>query len=182
MSDHTLSRRAAIAGTLALAAAAHLPVSAQNDAMKALADAAKAEGSVTVDGPPIDDVRVAITQGFQSAYGIPVSYISSGSSASGARVRAERAAGKYLLDVFVSGGDTPPLTFLPAGWLDKVEPILIAPDVIDKRKWKDGHLWYADPANTILRVQQFVVPELAINTKYIHPRDVSTWRALLDPK
>src|SRR5580693_608028 len=167
MSDHTLSRRAAIAGTLALAAAAQAPVSAQNDAMKALADAAKAEGSVTVDGPPIDEVRIAITQGFQSAYGIPVTYISSGSSASGARVRAERAAGKYLLDVFVSGGDTPGLTFLPAGWLDKVEPVLVAPDVVDKRKWKDGHLWYMDDGHYILRTLQFVTPELVVNTKLV---------------
>ncbi len=182
MQDHTLSRRAAIAGTLALAAAAQSPVSAQNDAMKALADAAKAEGSVTVDGPPIDEVRVAITQGFQNAYGIPVTYISSGSSASGARVRAERAAGKFLLDVFLSGGDTPPLTFLPSGWLDKVEPVLVAPDVVDKRKWKDGHLWFMDDGHYILRTLQFVTPELVVNTKLAPLREVRTWKALLDPK
>ena len=178
-----LSRRAAIAGAAALAAAVPTaPLAAQSDAMKALVDAAKAEGSVVVDGPPIDTVREVITQGFQTAYGIPVSYISSGSSASGARVRAERTAGKYLLDVFVSGGDTPPMTFLPAGWLDKVEPILIAPDVVNKRNWKDGHLWFMDDGHYILRTLQFVTPELVVNTKLVNPRDVSTWKSLLDPK
>src|SRR5271170_2392629 len=111
-----MRRRQVLAGALAAVAAAQTrPVLAQSDALKALVDAAKAEGSVVVDGPPIDTCRQAIVDGFQTAYGIPVSYISSGSSASGARVRAERAAGKYLLDVFVSGGDTPPLTFLPSG-------------------------------------------------------------------
>ena len=105
--------------------------------MSALVSAAKAEGSVVVDGPPYDAVRTAFVEGFQRAYGIPLSYISSGSSQSGARVRAERAAGEYLLDVFISGPDTPIFTFLPGGWLDKVEPALVAPDVIDKHKWKE---------------------------------------------
>ena len=180
---HSMNRRTAIAGTAAalLAAATH-PALAQTGSLTALASAAKAEGGVTVDGPPISDVRDAIVTGFQRAYGIPISYISSGTAASGARVRAERAAGKYLLDVFISGSDTPTLTFLPGGWLDRIEPILVAPDVIDRRAWKDGHLWYEDPANTILRVQQNVVPELAINTKLVKPGEVTTWKSLLDPK
>ena len=76
------------------------------DPMPALVTAAKAEGSVVVNGPPIDVVREALVTGFQNAYGIPVSYIS-GSSQSGSRVGAERAAGKFLLDVLVAGVDTP---------------------------------------------------------------------------
>jgi len=178
-----LSRRAAIAGALAAVAAAELaPANAQSDAMKALIAAAKAEGTVVVDGPPVDAARIMMTEGFQRAYGISVQYIGTTNSASGARVRSERAAGKYLLDVLVSGPDTPILTYLPGGWLDKVEPFLIAPDVVDKSRWRDGHLWYADPGNIILRTQQFVVSELAINTKLVKPGEVTTWKSLLDPK
>ena len=179
-----MTRRDALAATVALAAAARAaPACAQSDAMKALIAAAQAEGSVTIDGPPVDTARKFLTEDFQRAYGIPVTYISSsGSAASGARVRAERAAGKYLLDVFISGSDTPTLTFLPGGWLDRVEPILVAPDVIDKRKWQDGHLWYIDPQNTILRVLKNVVPEIAINTKYVKRGEIPTWKTLLDPK
>ncbi len=40
--------------------------------MKALIAAAKAEGTVSVDGPPIDVVREFLTQGFQREYGIAV--------------------------------------------------------------------------------------------------------------
>jgi iron(III) transport system substrate-binding protein len=178
-----INRRAVLAGAGAvLASAMTQPVFAQSGSMAALVAAAKAEGGVTVDGPPIDEVRDQIVAGFQKAHGIPVTYISSGTSKSGARVRAERAAGKYLLDVFMSGSDTPTLTFLPAGWLERIEPVLIAPDVADKRKWKDDHLWYVDDAHTILRVQQNVVPELAINTKLVKRGEVTTWKSLLDPK
>jgi iron(III) transport system substrate-binding protein len=155
---------------------------AQADAMNKLIAAAKGEGTVVVDGPPIDATREALTKGFEKAYGIPVAYISSGSSQSAARVRAERAAGKYLLDVLISGSDTPVMTFMPNGWLDRVEPILVAPDVIDRRKWKDGHLLFEDDQHTILRVLQFVTPELAINTKLVKPSEVRTWKSLLDPK
>ena len=178
-----MNRRAAIAGTgAALLTAASRPAFAQAGAMTALVNAAKAEGGVVVDGPPIDATREALVTGFQKAYGIPVTYISSGTSASGARVRSERAAGKYLLDVFISGSDTPVLTFLPGGWLDRIEPILVSPEVINKRDWKDGHLWYADPNNTILRVLQNVVPELAINTKMVKRGEITKWKDLLDPK
>jgi iron(III) transport system substrate-binding protein len=181
----SIGRREAIAGaSAALLAAASRPAFAQPKAspMAALIGAAKAEGSLVIDAPPIDAVREALVTGFQNAYGIQVTYVASGTSASGARVRAERAAGKYLLDAYISGPDTPTMTFLPNGWLDKIEPILIAPDVIDRHKWKDGHLWYADPGNTILRVSQNVFPELAINTKLVKRGEVSTWKALLAPK
>jgi iron(III) transport system substrate-binding protein len=178
-----LSRRAAIAGALATAAAVRtVPVRAQGDAMKTLIAAAKAEGSVTVDGPPVDTVRELIVQGFQRAYGIAVNYIGSGYSTSGPRVRAERAAGKYLLDVLVAGGDTPTMTYLPSGWLDKVEPALIAPDVVDKRKWKDGHLWFVDDGHYILRTLAYVTPELVVNTKLVKRGEVTTWKSLLEPK
>jgi hypothetical protein len=74
------------------------------------------------------------------------------------------------------------LTFLPAGWLDKVEPILIAPDVVDKQKWKEGHLWYEDDGHYILRVFQYVTPELAVNTKLVKKGEIPTWKSLLDPQ
>ena len=152
------------------------------DALAALVIAAKAEGAVVVDGPPSDAAREALTTGFEKKYGIPVSYISSGGGPSGARVRAERAAGKYLLDVLVSGPDTPLLTFLPSGWLDRIEPVLVAPDVLNPKDWKDGHLWWVDPQHTILRVIAYTNVQVAVNTKLVAVKDIPTWKSLLDPK
>jgi iron(III) transport system substrate-binding protein len=155
---------------------------ADSPAFEALIKAAKQEGTVVVDGPPLDEVREAITKGFAAKYGIEVSYISSGSSKSGARVRAERAAGKYLLDVFISGSDTPILTFLPAGWLDPMAPILIDPEVTDTSKWHEGHIWFGDPDRTILRILRYVTPALTINTKLVGPGEVVSWKNVLEPR
>jgi iron(III) transport system substrate-binding protein len=153
-----------------------------NEAFNALVSAAKAEGSVVVNGPPTDTVRVALTEEFQKKYGITVTYIGLPSGEAATRVRAERASGRYLLDVLVSGSDTPIATFLPSGWLDKIEPALIEPDVINKKNWKDGHIWYVDPQHTIIRVLQYVTLELAVNTKLVQPKEIPTWKSLLDPK
>ena len=152
------------------------------DAMAALIAAAKAEGSVVVDGPPLDSVRDAMTEGFQKKYGITVSYNGALGGSSAARVRAERSAGKYLLDVLISGSDTPIVSFLPGGWLDKIEPALIEPDVINPKDWQDGHIWYADPGHNILRTIRYVNVELAVNTKLVKPQEIPTWTSLLDPK
>src|SRR5271170_5687001 len=92
-----MNRRAVIAGAgAAFATAANVSAFAQTSSMAALVSAAKAEGSIIVDGPPLDTAREVLVPGFERAYGIPVTYISSGGSASAARVRAERASGKYL--------------------------------------------------------------------------------------
>lgn len=174
-----MKRRAAIAGASAALVAASTRRAA---AQAALIAAAKGEGSLVLDGPPNDKARQGLLNDFQSAYGIPISYVDSGSSSSSARIRAERAAGKYVLDVFLSGADAACLTFLPSGWLDRIEPILTSPEALDRRKWKDGHLWYEDDAHTILRVQSTVAPGLAINTKLVKRGDVASWKSLLDPK
>ena len=114
-----MNRRHAIAGASAtLLGLAARPAAAQTASMAALITAAKAEGSVVIDGPPNAEARQGLVSGFQREYGIPVSYVDSGSSSSSARIRAERAAGKYVLDVFLSGADAACLTFLPSGWLD----------------------------------------------------------------
>ena len=120
--DGAPSRRAVIAGAFAAAAAARIaPANAQTDAMKALIAAAKAEGAVVVDwSADRYRARKTIVAGLSSGIRHSGDRTSAAApSASGPRVRAERAAGKYLLDVLVSGSDTPTLTYLPAGWLDK---------------------------------------------------------------
>jgi iron(III) transport system substrate-binding protein len=178
-----MNRRTVIAGAGATVVdLASRPAGAQTSSMAALVSAAKAEGSLVIDGPPNAEARQGLISGFQREYGIPVSYVASGSSSSSARIRAERAAGKYVLDVFLSGADAACLTFLPSGWLDRIEPVLLASDVLDKSKWKDGHLWWEDDAHTILRVLNTVAPGLAINTKLVGRGEVTTWKSLLDPK
>jgi iron(III) transport system substrate-binding protein len=155
---------------------------ASSPAFDALIKAAQQEGAVVLDGPPLDKVREALTAGFTKRYGIPLTYIASGGPRSAARVRAERAADKYLVDVFLSGPDTMLFTAMPSGWLDPIEPALVDPEVTDPGKWKDNHLWYGDPKHMTLRVLGFITPTIAINTKLVKPGELTSYQDLLDKK
>jgi iron(III) transport system substrate-binding protein len=179
-----IDRRRFVLGACALAASNRHASAQTGDAaaFRNLIEAARREGSVVVDGPPNDQVREALSSGFKARYGINVSYISSGSSRSGARVRAERAAGRYLLDVFISGPETSLVTFLGSGWLDPVSTALVDPEVMDVTKWQDGHLWYVDPQQYIIRTLRFVTPSLVVNSKLVAPGEITSWRSILDSK
>lgn len=159
-----------------------LGTAALADPPASLIEAAKKEGRIVVDGPPNNSVRKALTQGFEKRYGIKVAYISSGRSKSGTRVRSERSAGKYLLDIFISGADTPIRVFKKSGWLTPVHTALVDPDVTDGKNWVDGHLWYIDPEKTILRMLRSVNPELVVNAKAVNPGEIQKWTDLLKPK
>ncbi len=171
----------ALAGVAAWSSLVLVPA-AQAESPASLIAAAKKEGKVVVDGPPNNSVRKALSTAFEKRYGIKVSYISSGRSKSGSRVRAERAGGKYLLDVFISGADTPLLTFKKSGWLLPISAHLVDPEVTDGSKWTDGHVWYMDPDKTVLRMLRSVNPELVVNTKMVKADEIKNWTDLLKPK
>jgi len=81
----------------ALVAAASAMRPAQSAALAALVTAAKAEGSVIVDGPPIDAVRDMIVSGFQRRTGYRFRTSASGTAASGAPRAGGTCAGNICL-------------------------------------------------------------------------------------
>ena len=185
LSRSSVNRRRFMLGVAAGSVIGSVPAVAQigdASAFEELIKAAKKEGELILDGPPIDETREALSNGFKARYGINVSYISSGSAKSAARVRAERAANKFMLDIFLSGADTPLLSFLPNGWLDPASPAILDSQVTDPNKWQDGHIWYADPDKRIIRLLRYVTPTLAINTKLISRGELTTWKGVLDAK
>jgi len=173
--------RAALCSLLlgALMLIAGVGTAAAADDLDSLIAAAKQEGTVVVDGPPDDQIRQAITSGFKERYGIEVSYISAGGPKSGPRVRAERAAGRYLLDVLVTGADSAVQTFLGSGWLDPIKPVLVDPNVTDLSKWRDHKITYVDPDKKLLRLFSYIVQTIAVNSKVVKPSEIATFHDLL---
>ena len=81
------------------------PSAYAQDAAKwdALVAAAKKEGKVVVNGPPDAVVRRALPEAFKAKYGITVEYIGQRGSDTTAKMRSERAAGIYTVDVAFGG-------------------------------------------------------------------------------
>src|SRR5688572_22604323 len=89
--------------TLALALHASCASAQSSAAWDKLVAEAKKEGKVVIIAPPDPEVRQNIPKAFKEKYGITVEYLGGRSSDTAARLRSERQAGVYTVDVALSG-------------------------------------------------------------------------------
>jgi ABC-type Fe3+ transport system substrate-binding protein len=163
------------------------PAAAQRKATdqewKEIVAAAKKEGKVVVVGSPDPVMRNEVIPKFTARYGIPVEFVAGRSSEIVARLRNERAAGIYSVDVFLSGPDTTANTLYGEKFVDPVKPLLVLPEVVDGAKWKKGKIWFADPEESyVVRAFNSVASLLFINTDSVKPQELRSVKDLLNPK
>ena len=145
--------------------------------------AAKKEGSVVVVGSPDPVMRSDIIPKFTARYGIPVEFLAGRSSEIALRLRTERGAGIYSVDLFLSGPDTTATVYYPEKMLDPLKPLLVLPEVTDGGKWKKGKPWFVDPEERyVLRPFSSVSSLLFINTDFVNPNEIRSAKDLLNPK
>ncbi len=160
-----------------LAVAASAPSAAEWEKMVA---AAKKEGSVVVSGPTGAEARDALTDGFQKRYpGIRVDYDGSSTREFATRVAAERKAGQFLWDVFIHGA---PETVVPMNMFDPLEPALMLPDVKNPKTWRGGAIEFYDPGKTVMVMTPFQRGTIFYNTEMVNPKELKSYKDLLDPK
>jgi iron(III) transport system substrate-binding protein len=145
--------------------------------------AAKKEGKVVVAGPPDPAVRQEIPARFKARFGIPVEYVAGGRGGEDARrLKIERDAGIYTMDVYFGGASTTSL-FYQEKMLDPIRPLLILPEAVDPTKWKKGKPVFSDPEGSYaLRLLSYVRPLFNINTDYAKPEEFKSMKDLLNPK
>ncbi|HEX9446160.1 MAG TPA: extracellular solute-binding protein, partial [Candidatus Binatia bacterium] len=156
---------------------------AQDKAWEQTLAAAKKEGAVVVVGSPDPVMRNDIIPKFKTRYGIPVEFLAGRSSEMAARLRTERAAGIYSVDVFLSGPDTTATVLYAEKMLDPLKPLMVLPEVVDGSKWKKGKPWYVDPEEKfILRPFSSVSSLLFFNSDAVKPDEIRAAKDLLNPK
>lgn len=172
-----------------LALLALLPASAtaQNAAWKQSWEdtlaAARQEGKVVVSGPPSAELRRVLPAAFKARYGIEIEYLGGRSSELAGKLRAERNAGIYSIDVAFAGIQSMALTFHREKMLQPLRPALQLPEVLDGKKWKKGKLWFGDPEEQyILRLANSVTTMFHINTSVVKPDELRSAKDLLNPK
>jgi iron(III) transport system substrate-binding protein len=150
---------------------------------RALVEAAQKEGKVVVASSPDPEMRTQIPAAFKARFGITLEYLGGSSSLLAERLRRERRAGVYTVDVVLSGISTFASIFYPEKMLDPIYPALLLPEVLDRTKWKKGKLWFADPEERyVLKLFYSVGGSFYINTKVVRPAEFQSARVLLDPK
>ena len=174
-------------GLLALIAMLPVSAGAENAGWKQSWEetlaAAREEGKVVVSGPPSAELRKALPAAFKARYGIAIEYLGGRSTESAARMRAERQAGIYSIDVIFAGIQSMALTFYREKMLQPLKPALQLPEVLDGSKWKKGKLWFSDPDEQyILRLANTVTTMFHINTSQVKPGEIRSVKDLLNPK
>jgi iron(III) transport system substrate-binding protein len=146
--------------------------------------AARAEGKVVVSGPPIPELRQALPAAFKARYGIALDYIGARAGADSAtKMRAERQAGIYSLDVAFAGSQSMALFFYREKMLQPLKPALQLPEVLDNAKWKKGKLWFFDPEEQfILRLSNTVTMMFHVNTAQVSTGELRSVKDLLASK
>jgi iron(III) transport system substrate-binding protein len=99
------------------------------------------------------------------------------------RLIRERSAGFVSHDVFIGGAQSIYTVAYPAGIMAPIRPALLHPEATDGSKWRQGRVWLRDPEDLyFMQIAEQVSGHLVLNTDYVKPTDVTSWRDLLDPK
>ena len=145
---------------------------------------AKTEAKVVVLGPPGDQIRDAITQGFAKAFpDISIEFSGARGGELATRIKAERDANIYSTDILINGTSTADAYFKPMKALDPVEPALILPEVLDPKNWRDNRLEFSDRSThlDLVFTTQSNVPVI-YNPKQVKAEEIDELYKLLDPK
>jgi iron(III) transport system substrate-binding protein len=149
----------------------------------ALVDAAKKEGTVVVSGPPTQAVRTELPKAFKDRFGFDLEYLGGRSGDLMTRLKSERAAGQYTLDAMIAGATTLYTQAYPEKMLDPVRPLLFTPETTEGSNWRRGSLWFMDPDDQyILRLSNQLSLQIAVNTQFMQPSEIVSWKTLLEPK
>ena len=114
---------------------------------EALKTAARAEGKMTlVTGSSASRGLPPVVRGvFGEQFGIEVTISGGSGSQHMARITAERAGGRYEVDVVIHGRTTMGERLGPAGVFVPVKEQLFHPDAIDPSKWWTNRFYYREP-------------------------------------
>lgn len=143
--------------------------------------AAKKEGQLTLY---ISDSSGHILQQFQRNYReIKIDLRPGHFLQEAQRAMTERRAGKYLLDVFVTGPTTPFVTFFRGKALDPIRSVLVLPEVTDQSKWFEGKHGYVDPEGQYLFLFEGTAQSyLHYNSHLVKRGEIRSYWDLLYPK
>lgn len=147
-------------------------------------EAAEKEGQLTVY---IGQSAVAIMEAgvFQRKYPkIKVMHVAIlGGPSAQQRIFSERRAGKYLVDIYIYGGNNN-IDLLRAKALDPIKPALILQEVLDETKWWQGKHPWVDPERQYIFMHMGSAQPFyfGYNAQLANPKEFTSLKDLLNPK
>jgi len=145
--------------------------------------AAKKEGKVVVFGPAGELIRNALVEAFKKSFpDITLEYVGGRATEQATRMKAERDGGVFSVDVFIGGAATM-MDLGSLGALERLEPVLILPEVKEPKYWRDGRLEFTNPSTRYTLVfSSQPNPPVVYDPKQVSVNDINELYELLDPK
>ncbi len=143
--------------------------------------AAKKEGHLVIAASAGDVLRNTLTKYFNEKYGLTLEWIVGRSAELIPKITAEQKAGIYNTDLSLNGGPTS-LSFMDLGMLQSLAPAIFLPEVLDKKSWYGGDLFYFSKEHYGIAFLAFPQPYIFINTDLVKPGEIKGWKDLLNPK
>lgn len=144
---------------------------------------AKKEGKVTIMGGIIPTLQTALRDAIRAKYGIDLEFTVGRGAELVEKLRAERQAGLYLLDLHLAGATTATLQLKPGGFLDPMDKLIILPEASDAKAWFGGrHQWVDNEEKYIFTNSLYAAQTMAVNTDMVKPGEIKSWRDVLNPK
>ena len=122
-------------------------LSAFEQEWEGLKAAAREEGKLAlVTGNNSSRGMVPVARGaFGEQFGIEVTITGGSGSQHAPRIAAERAAGRYEVDIVILGRTTVGERLAEPGFMTPIDDQLFHPDVLDLSKWWMNRFWYREP-------------------------------------
>lgn len=99
------------------------------------------------------------------------------------RILAERKAGIFYFDIWVSGVGISVFKVLrPSGAVGDLKPNIILPEVKEEKNWRNGKIPWIDKEEKILSFGFVVFQSADINTSLVKKEEMSSYMDLLNPK
>lgn len=147
-----------------------------------LVNAARREGKLMIYSTPSGELVREVGQAFEKRFGVEVEFVVGRGEELARRIEAERSAGLYLTDVFISGGGTLLTTLKPAGLLARLEPMIVLPEVTDPNAWITGSIPFLDKDRTAIGMAAAYQRYVLRNTDFVKPTEITSYKDILNPK
>lgn len=143
---------------------------------------ARKEGILTIYTLIKPETRVALSKVFKDKFGINLEIIVGSPPEMVERILAQRRAGLFAADVYVTGPDTAWAHLKPIGALESPEKYLLLPEVMDPQVWWGGKILWMDKDRTFLQFFAYPSVNRYINTDMVRPGEITSYNDLLHTK
>lgn len=144
--------------------------------------AARKEGKVTLYTTMQPQVRDALMEAVRDKFGLVLDSVMMRGAEVSQKVLTERRAGLFLGDVYIGGSTTMVTVLKPNGVLDKLEPILFLPEVLDSSLWYSNRLPFLDRDRMIVTTCPAPSGPISVNTNLVKPGEIKSYQDFLNPK